>query len=1203
MNLLNMKKITFIAISLLFTIQAIAQGFYDEATVQDIRIVFAQSNWDALLDAEKAGNEDYIMATSVTINGTIYDSVGVKYKGNSTYNSNQIKNPWHIELDTYKDHKHETYTDIKLSNVYNDPSFVREVLSYKVLRNYMDAPLSNYANVYVNGTLIGLYSNSEAISKKFVDNRFGSKKNTFVKCNPPAGAGPGSSDYPNLVYLGTDSTNYYAKYELKSDYSWDELIHLCDTLSNHTAAIEEILDVDRALWMHAFNNVLVNLDSYSGGFTQNYYLYRGTDGRFLPIVWDLNESFGSFTMTGSGNLNGTTGAQQMTHLLHQTDAAFPLISKLLTIPTYKKMYLAHVKTMLQDNFTNNGPYFTQGQALQTTITPDVQADQNKFYTYANFTSNLTTDVSTGGGPGGGRSKPGITNLMNGRYSYLMSQSDFSATEPSISAVAVSDSTPTIGDTLTITAAIANETSVLLRYRTEIGDIAFNKSSMFDDGLHNDGAANDGIYGLDVVIHGGFMEYYIYAENNTIGKFSPTNAEHEFYTVFATAKALGNLVINEFMASNNTATTDQYGDYDDWVEIYNKGSVALNLDNYRLTDDASDFTLFSFPSGTTINPDEYLVVWADKDLTQAGFHANFKLSSGGETILFADSNLAIIDSITYGAQISDTSYGRLPNGTGNFVKMPHTIGAQNSLTGIVLMDIVINEFLVSNGTIQADQDGEFDDWIEIYNYGTVAVNLDGFKLTDDNTDFSLFSFPAGTTLNPNDYLIVWADKDISQTGLHADFNLSASGETIYLSDSSLNILDSIAYSNLGTDTSYGRYPNGTGSFQNMTPTFNAANSISSIASSDLVINEFLASNTAVQADQDGEFDDWVELYNKGNASIDLSIYSLSDDKTALNTFTFPAGTILAPDSFVIVWADGDTAQVGLHADFKLSSGGETFYLSDTSNSIIDSIQYGTQTTDISYGRFPNGTGNFQSMAPTFNAVNTFNVIPTLVPEDIVINEFMASNDSIVADQDGEFDDWIELFNKGNATINLDNYSLSDDINSLNTFSFPTGTSLMADSFIVVWADGDTAQVGYHADFKLSAGGESIYLTNANSILIDSVNYTAQVADSSHGRFPNGTGSFRRMYPTFASLNLINTGIQDPDLNTVQFGIYPNPADESFTIEISENTSEQSIVSIYNCTGQMVLQSEVKEQLTINSSSWISGIYFVRIGNSSARVFIK
>ena len=101
-----MKKFTLILLSFL-TIQLSAQDFYDLCTLQTIKITFAESNWDQLLDTEKAGNEGYTMAQSVAINGEVYDSVGVKYKGNSTYRANQIKNPFHIELDTYKDHDHQ----------------------------------------------------------------------------------------------------------------------------------------------------------------------------------------------------------------------------------------------------------------------------------------------------------------------------------------------------------------------------------------------------------------------------------------------------------------------------------------------------------------------------------------------------------------------------------------------------------------------------------------------------------------------------------------------------------------------------------------------------------------------------------------------------------------------------------------------------------------------------------------------------------------------------------------------------------------------------------------------------------------------------------------------------------------------------------------------------------------------------------------
>ncbi|MCF8374282.1 MAG: CotH kinase family protein [Bacteroidales bacterium] len=674
--------------SILFTLAVViginlhAQDFYDLNTIQTIEITFAQSNWDQLLDAAYSSTGDYIMAQSISINGEVFDSVGVKYKGNSTYQANQTKNPFHIELDTYKDHIYEAYTDIKLSNVAKDPSFLREVLSYQILRQYMDAPLSNYANVYVNGTLIGLYSNSEAVSKKFVKDRFGSKNNTFVKCNPPDGAGPGSSDLPNLAYLGQDSSNYYDAYELKSDAGWNELIHLCDTLANNVTDIEDILDVDRVLWMLAFDNVLVNLDSYIGGFAQNYYLYRDDNKRFVPVVWDLNESFGQFAQTGSGNLNTTTQKKKMSHLLNLNDTDYPLVQKLLNVPMYKRMYLAHFKTILLENFDNNS-YYTTAQSLQSLIDAAVQADGNKFFSYNNFISNLTTDITTGGGPGAGTT-PGITNLMNGRNSYLLAQSDFTQTEPSIANIALSDTMPLINSTLVISASIANENAVYLGYRTE-KNLPFERVQMYDDGAHNDGAANDGTYAVELSITDIFLQYYIYAENAAAGMFSPKRAEYEYHSITATyTTQSGDVVINEFMASNSATAADQDEEYDDWIELFNNGSSSIYLSGYYLSDDSSDLMKWTFPAGTSIAANGYLIIWADNDESQTGLHANFKLSASGETILLVNSAGVIVDQVSYLSQTTDVAYARLPNGTGSFQTNGPTFEANNELVNEIMM---------------------------------------------------------------------------------------------------------------------------------------------------------------------------------------------------------------------------------------------------------------------------------------------------------------------------------------------------------------------------------------------------------------------------------------------------------------------------------------------------------------------------------------
>lgn len=662
------------------------QSFYDESTIQTIEIVFEQNNWDQLLDAQMAGAEDYIMAQTVTLNGEVFDSVGVKYKGNSTYNANQVKNPFHIELDTYKSQNYQGYKDIKLSNVANDPSFLREVLSYHILRQYMDAPLSNYANVYVNGSLMGLYTSSEAITKTFVDNHFYSNDNTFIKCNPIDGAGQGSTDLPNLVYLGQDSTDYYPAYEMKSDYGWQELINLCDTLKNNVDDVNLILDVDRALWMLAFDNILVNLDSYIGGFAQNYYLYRDDYGRFLPVVWDLNESFGKFGQTGSGNLNSTTQKQQLSHLLNLNDTDYPLVQKLLNVPLYKRMYLAHCKTMLLENF-DNGSYATTAETLHDLIDGAVNADGNKFYTYANFVSNIYSDVTSGGGPGGGGpggSTPGITNLMDGRSNYLLSQSDFTQTQPSINNVLSSNTEPTINNQITITAEVDNETEVYIGYRSALG-APFTRVLMFDDGNNGDGAANDGVYGATVTMSSTFLQYYIYADGTGIGRFSPARAEHEFYTINAATPPAGDVVINEFMASNDVTMADQDGEYDDWIELFNNTSSSIDLSGYFLSDDAAELDQWEIPSGTSIDANGYLIVWADNDDTQEGLHANFKLSASGESLFLSDDSGEIIDQITFGEQATDITYGRFPNGTGSFQSMTPTFNAENA-GGLSVVDV-------------------------------------------------------------------------------------------------------------------------------------------------------------------------------------------------------------------------------------------------------------------------------------------------------------------------------------------------------------------------------------------------------------------------------------------------------------------------------------------------------------------------------------
>jgi len=138
---------------------------------------------------------------------------------------------------------------------------------------------------------------------------------------------------------------------------------------------------------------------------------------------------------------------------------------------------------------------------------------------------------------------------------------------------------------------------------------------------------------------------------------------------------------------------------------------------------------------------------------------------------------------------------------------------------------------------------------------------------------------------------------------------------------------------------------------------------------IVINEVMPVNSSTQADPDGEYDDWIEIYNLTDDGIDLSGYFLSDDKKDPGKWQFPDNTQIGPKGYLIIWADDDGAyQQGLHANFKLSSTGESVLISDPDKLEIDKMSYPEQNLELSYARTPNGTGDFKWNTPSYNKSN-------------------------------------------------------------------------------------------------------------------------------------------------------------------------------------------------------------------------------------------
>lgn len=686
-------KIKVLLLAIMSCYQAYGQSFYNTNSIQKIELTFSAQNWDYMLDTSKLGKEGYIMAQSIKINGVFLDSVGVRYKGNSSYDSTRLKNPIHIELDAYKNQNYQGYQDIKLSNCYQDPSMIREVLAYSILKNYMHCPDANFAQVYINGTYMGVYSNTESINKAFCGNHFFSNNGTFIKGNPIVT--PATNTKSNLKQLSGDSSSYFNFYEIKSDYGWKQLEALCDSVTNHPNTISNVLDVDRAIWMLAFNTILINLDSYNGAFCQNYYLYKDKTQHYNPIVWDLNMSFGGFPFLGSSNSSlaslSIANMQNLPINIHSTDVYWPLIKAIYNNAKYKKMYVAHLRTMLNEVFVNNN-YVTEYNQFKSVIDTAVVSDTRKFFTYTQFQNALTTNYSVGS-----YSVPGIQTLMAARVAYLQSTSDFTAATPTISGVGSNNLTPSLNSQITITATIvnANLTEVYLGYRFSLAD-KFIKISMVDDGAHNDGAANDNIFGATITMSGNQVQNYIYAENSNAGIFSPQRAEHEFYELkILQNPSPGQVVINEFLAKNESDVRNEFNLFEDWIELYNTTNAPLSLSNYYLSDEGDEKAKYAFPHNTVIQPNSFLIVWADNiPLNGNQLHGNFKLDEDGDKIILSNGLRTVLDSVSFGAQDADVSIGRCPDGTGAFSPRQFpSYGMTNCVVGIEELNLKANDLSV------------------------------------------------------------------------------------------------------------------------------------------------------------------------------------------------------------------------------------------------------------------------------------------------------------------------------------------------------------------------------------------------------------------------------------------------------------------------------------------------------------------------------
>lgn len=687
-----------------------ADTFFDDSQVQEIRLTFDDPNWlTTLIQGHgKDPNDPYFPAV-FTFNGTTLDEVGVRFRGSAAFDPNAVKNPLKINFQKYDGDSFLGLDSMTLSNLYDDPSCLREKLFWDVAAEVGPAVRAVHVRVYVNDTYLGLYLALEEVDKDFVQRQFGQDEDGNLYESDP-----NNSLLADLTFLGLDKDSYDGLYDLRTnedDDDYTQLIELINILNNADlpASLELLLDVNEVLDTLAINNLFVNLDSYLGS-TENYFLYdRDDTGQFVHLLWDADKAFGlatDYLTTGLAPVqlpplwlpsNGTETLDR------------PLAERLWAVDDYRQTYLQRLSQLQREVFDANA-FATRVQTLADLIESDLDADENKFFTLDQFEQNLSEDVTTDLG-----TLPGLMTFAADRYAALNLQLDTYA---------------------------------------QVEDLEFS----------------------------------------------------------------------EVLVLNVATSVDQAGDADAWVELYNPGPGLLNLAGLGLSDDVNDPLQWTLPD-VNLDDGEYLIVWLDGETAEGDLHSSFVFASG--SLVLSDVNGVVFDQIDVPTLEADESYGRV-DGVDQVLDRP-TPGAANVWTYVPPM-LYINEVMADNdSTIEdPDDEGSYEDWVEIYNGEDYEVDLSGMQLTDDPEIPTQWEIPQGVTIPGNGYVVFWLDKDTDEGDLHADFKLSKSGEAVGLYDTDEHdnqVIDLVEFGKQTTDVSYGR--NGDGAAQwrlTANPTPGTANTV-------------------------------------------------------------------------------------------------------------------------------------------------------------------------------------------------------------------------------------------------------------------------------------------------------------------------------------------------------------------------------------------
>jgi hypothetical protein len=970
---------------------------------------------------------------------------------------------------------------------------------------------------------------------------------------------------PNFNYRGTDPLAYqntYFKQSNVSENDWTDLIAMLEVMGENRTNLwtldraRGVINIDQWLRHLAVMTLLGNGESgLNTGNNDDYYMYRGeTDPRFILLYHDLDQ------ILGQGGSQGTTESifrSTQPPISGDSEGTWRTMQWFLSQPDVLAQYYRTLQDLLNTTFS--------------------QAEYDALIDYT-----LTSYVPAG-------TIANMKSWMDARRSFVQGQINGlvpPATNNPVAVISGEPRSPSPSRNATLTVGGAS----IVNYRYSLNGGAWSVSTPVGTPIT-----------LSNLPQGSTNTVYVVGQNSG-GIYQSTNTP-TVSKVWIVNTNTPSVRLNEVLASNNGALI-HVGTTPDAIELYNDGTASVNLGGLRLTDNKDVPGKFTFPS-TVLAAGTYLTVYANNDDGTGGIHTGFTLDPDGDQVYLFDratNGNNILDSVKFGAQITDLSIGRTGAGGTWALTMP-TFGAANTAQALGNENnLKINEWLALSMTVS--------DFVELYNPNGLPVALGGLYLSDETIGVpNLSRIDDLSFLGANSYLAFTADGDGS-IPTHANFQLSSEQGMIGLFSATLQTIDSVSYGPQQPDVAQGKCPNGSATYASMSvPTPGAPNACPFVPPPPVSVSLLTISNVwRYQPRTNYDAVNWTtntyndSMWPSGQALLGRQSFASNQVwpepfRTHIETnltqtnfyfrghFNVAAGTTFSSLQFRHIIDDGAVFFLnGVEipgSRFNMPGGavnGTTFAASTVSlgsyqgpfSIPVSMLVTGDNVFAVSVHQSANNSSDVAM------GVELTGLIVTNSPAaaGVVINEVLANNLSL-DEPDGSNPDWVELYNPSTNAVDLGDMSLTDDTTAPRRWVIPGGTILPAQAFMRFRFNADAPASTTNTGFALKANGGGVFLFNRladGGSVLSSVTYGLQAADFSIGRLPNGSSNWVLTIPTLGSANIvatlanpfslrINEWMANPSSGQDYFEIYnpnPQPVDISrfyLTDNLSQLTKHQ------------------------------------------------